>query len=171
MGNRYNSQGNPRKAQSYIQKAFEIKPGNTNVQLLLVQVIAQQSDAYMNDGNNLKLMYQNVNDLLEKYDVLSDNKQIINLMYKMALGMAGYYYYDNNAREGRIYKERFEAYYDSVGVNLDYETKFAVEKAYSTIAAYYFKRNNYREARKVVEKALVYFPDSYSLKRKLKALD
>ncbi len=171
MGDRYNSQRDPFKAQPYIQKAFEIKPGNTNVQMLLVSVFVQQSNAYKNDGENLKSMYQKINGLMGKNDVLSDNKQIINLMYKISLSLVSYYYYENNETEGRIYKEKFEAYCDSVGVELDYETKYDVEKVYSTIAAYYFKRNNNREARKVIEKALVYYPGSYSLNRKLKVLD
>ena len=89
----------------------------------------------------------------------------------MELRLAGNYYYRGKPNEGLPYLNKFEEMAAQTQIPLSFRTEQIVERAYSSIAVYYYKRNLVLKARSAVKQGLKYYPDSFNLQERLKALN
>jgi len=151
-------------------KAFELQPGNSRIQILLVNLIEQQSSASNINTKSFTALYDSTLKLYNSFPPLQRNSKIVNLLYKMELKLAGFYYYTGNATKGIRYKTEFENLADQTNIELTYNTKMMVEQNYSSISVFYFKHNNVSKAKAAIKQALKYYPDSFILQERYKAL-
>ena len=77
--------------------------------------------------------------------------------------------YNRNTAKAFLYLNDFETFADSIDV--DATLYQAIEDTYSSVGVYYFKIGKYKDAKSKIKKGLEYFPGSYKLKSRLRALE
>jgi len=170
LGIRYLNESRPEKAYPYVMKAFSFQPENSRVQNLLVRLLIQRGGTSNLNTKEFLAFCDSTFELYNNFKPLQQNSIFTNLLYRMELQLAGFYYYTGNAAKGLEYKTRFENLVNNTNIDLTYETKLTIERDYSSISVYYFKHNNVGKAKAVIKQALKYYPDSYILQKRYKAL-
>ena len=169
LGIRYLNESRPDKAYPYVMKAFSFQPENSRVQNLLVTLINQQSSASDLNTKSYSDLCDSTFELYNTFQSLRQNSIFVNLLYRMELRLAGFYYFTGSATKGLECKTRFENLVNNANIELTYNTKIAVERNYTSISVYYFKHNNIGKAKAAIKQALRYYPDSYVLQERYKA--
>jgi tetratricopeptide (TPR) repeat protein len=152
-----------KEALDLFTRAYEINPGNLELQSLLISTIAA----------NLENMPAEVlvNDL-EQYardlPVLSENGMFVSLQLMSYLMWVEQLYDFGEIERAQRTLNKFESLYrQNPGVDVDYEH---VGDAYSAAAVYYFKHYNKDEAIRYLQKGLEIAPENYELRYRLKSL-
>ncbi len=171
MGIWFFNQQQSDKAKPYLEKALLLQPDNLKVQSLIVKLFALQAQAFNSDTKKFIVLYDSSIVLFNRHKSLQKNNKYVNLLYKMELRLAGNYYYRGKPNEGLPYLNKFEEMAAQTQIPLSYRTEQIVERAYSSIAVYYYKRNLVLKARSAVKQGLKYYPDSFNLQERLKALN
>jgi len=156
---------------SFLENAYKIKPDNIDIQNMLVATIVSLNSKSFYDENRLNILNDTLDNFVKSHINLKDNDKIINLMYMVKLGLMSNYYYKGEIQKAEHFQNEFESLCNENSNKVVYESYSNIEKSYSAAAAYYFKKGKYGKARELLNKGLVYIPDSYQLKARLKALN
>lgn len=148
-------------AQEFIQKTYQAKPDNADVENLLVSNI-----------NNMFVMKAVTNeeglvileDLLHEFEVLKSNPLLSKMILSLYLYEMGDSFDSRDLEEAKAYKGKFESYVE-VNSTKNYN-EFDVGRAYSKGVIYYFRKGWQKSARSLVEDGLRYAPSSGELKER-----
>jgi len=148
----------------YTQKAFQIKPRNSDARNNLLLAVNNTMET-MEPVKRLELVNRIA---LEVPSLLEDNifAQLRLSIYLMLMDM---FYYDRDAEKGEEYMRQFEALYP-VRISKYQYLESDIARAYGTAASYYFRLGQTNKTRAVLEKGLEYAPGSYDLKNRLNSI-
>jgi len=154
------SNGWLKKGVDHIEKAFSLKPTNSEAMSLFIAAVAIQIR-----GEQTDQILNILNDYLKKYPLLIDNDLFHGLLLETYLLKSRQYFDENNIDDGFNYLEKFELSYE-INNKLPV-SKDLIVQAYSAASVYYFKRGNYNQSKKYLQKGLDYVPGSSELKYRM----
>jgi tetratricopeptide (TPR) repeat protein len=152
------------EALPYTQKAFQLKPKNSDAKNNLLYAINNSIETQ----DFIKRLEQ-LNQIAEEVPALLEDNLFAQLRLSMYLAMMEISFYDRNAPDGEKYRMEFEVLYPQRISKYQF-LEGDVERAYGTASSYYFKTNQLNKSKAILEKGLEYAPNSYELKNRLNAL-
>ncbi len=145
------------------EKAYEINPGNLEVQTLLVTTFAY---TFQNSSNRETV--QRIGDMSAKFPSLDSNGLFMTLKMTAYLSYVEELFDFGEPDRALEYLAKFESTYKTNGdIELNYKV---VGDAYSAAAVYFFKKYNKKKAKEYLEKGLEIAPDNFELRYRLNSL-
>lgn len=159
------NRGNYRLSIPFIKDSFNAKPGNFDVENLLVSSInnALVAKVYTSDE-----LFDLLDHLYNTYPQLNSNAHLGSLKLSLYLEAMANAYQSNEADIAQKYQSMFEESVDKYGFRYQ---EYQVSKAYSQGITYYFRKGWYKSARNVLNSGFKYAPQSSELKMRKYWLD
>lgn len=149
----------------FVEKAYDLKPNNAQVQTLLVYAISNQ----LANLSDIEAVLNYINYYSAKFKNLDENDQFLQIKLEVYLEMARNMFDQRNISMATDYILKFEDSYRS-NINFDALFEYKIVSAYSAGAIYYYRKGNYPKAKEILTKGLIYAPNNYELKSRLDAL-
>jgi tetratricopeptide (TPR) repeat protein len=152
------------EALPYTKKAFQLKQKNTDAKNNLLLTINNTLGSE-EPIDRLEL----VNQLAGELPVLLDDNIFAQLRLSIYLMMVDQSFYNKNKTAGEQYLKEFEELYPQRNQKYHF-LDGDIETAYGTAASYYFRLGQLSRSREILEKALLYVPNSFNLQNRLNAV-
>ncbi|UII21999.1 hypothetical protein [Fulvivirga ligni] len=143
------------EALSYLEKAYNLKSDNANIEELLVANIIQQTRSQSNNIATIAFLEKRK----ETHPALTDNISFKSLLTVSYLVESGNSFDLNRIQDGLKYMHMFEEQYSK---DLSIDTEY-IGRFYAIAATYYFKKGNTSKAKQTIEKGLEYAPGHHEL--------
>jgi len=150
----------------FLEKAYDLKPGNSDAQNLFVNSLIK---VYSRE-NEAEDILEILNNYSDKHPELMQNVQFAQLKLTIYLFLIDNSFIMKNAVLGEKYIDIFKELYPEKNDNY-FNIDAYIVRAFSSAATYYFRRNMYTSSRNILLKGLEYVPGNYELKNRLRALE
>jgi len=161
------NENNYTEALEFSEKAYSIKPQNTDIQGLYIQCMLMLTDESSLSEDD----FYRLDTVARQHPELKNNLFFNQMRLRICLTLMDQaYFLGNENQAGDRYRKIFEEEYPA---RLDnYHLIGArIVKAYSAGASYYFKKGYYTKAREILNKGLEYVPNNIELKRRLQVVE
>jgi len=151
----------------FIEQAFNLKPRHVDTRILFTDNLLKAVYGLDEPGDALS----ELNKYAEIYPSLLENNDFRDLKCTLILVMGIEQFMENNFQDAFGYIDEFEETANSFSAVFEsYQINRVIEEAYSRAASYYFRKGKYAEAKAYINKGLVYAPQSFELKNKLRSI-
>lgn len=155
------NQGQINQGIKYVEKAYEIKPGNADAQSLFIAAISQK----LKYSTDMEEVIRQLENYLQKHNALDKNNLFCAMLCHGYLLSSSQNYSNNNLTGGDKYRVIFEEFFESKKeIILDGNI---IGNTYSLASSAYFRKGNYSKTKYLLKKGLEYAPDNFELKRRM----
>lgn len=155
------NKGNYSASVDAVEKAFQLKPENSEVQSLLISAVSLTLNRISDNTARIKRL----EDLSKRYPVLLENSMFASNLSQVYMVQFAQQYERGNGREGEKYKALFEKMFaENENASLDGDL---IGRAYSLAAVYYFKQGNTSRTKQIINDGLKLAPNNYELTQRL----
>lgn len=161
-GRYYHNSGKFELALDNIEKAWDIRPADKDLQILFVSTLAGYA---VTTGSSELIPRLEFYD--EEYKIEERNDIFVMVKMHTYLQYAGESFQLQDVAAGESYMSKFEALYQDnpdIGINQD-----LVGRSYSSAAVYYFRKGSSDRSKQMIMKGLQYAPDNVELQLKMES--
>lgn len=148
----------------HLNEAYRINPKNANLQSIILSYMERQ----LKTSNDPKEIIKKIGVYSKTFDFTNENSAFNSVKANCLLELAYQHFALNNLTGGESYLKEFETL-----MNEKKDTKpneNYIEKAYAFAAGTYYKKGNASRSRQLLKTGLIYAPDNFGLKLRLKQL-
>jgi hypothetical protein len=148
----------------HLTEAYRIHPKNANLQSIILSYMERQLKA----SGDPKEIIKQINTYSKTFDFTNENSAFNSVKANCLLELSYQNFAFSNMAGGDSYLKEFETLMDAKKDTRPNESY--IEKAYAFAAGVYYKKGNAAKSRQLLKTGLIYAPDNFGLKLRLKQL-